>query len=134
MSFKVFLEQDEFVAFITEEFNNPTAQKWSAGKDDVLTTWERIRPDTPIFMQPVKDNSKSIEKSSYGEDGIRITGSWNFIASILSRIKDLLQFEDENTKLRLSFKGIENTMAGQQAFAFYINRENRKKRQQTPGL
>lgn len=134
MSFKEYLESEEFIQFITEDFNNNPAHKWSAGKDDVLTTWKQIQPNTPIVMQPVRDNSKSIEKSSYGEDGIRITGSWSFIAGVLSRLKDLLQFEEENTKLRLSFKGIENTMAGQKAYAFYINRENRKRRKQTPQL
>lgn len=134
MSFKAFLESEEFVRFITENFANQPVNKWSAGKDEVLDTWTQIRPDTPIFMQPLQDvDTKAIEKSSYGEDGIRITGSWSFIASVLSRLKDLLQFENEETKLRLVFKGVgAPNPNGQQSFAFYINRENRKKRKQAP--
>ena len=77
---------------------------------------------------------KSLEKSSYGEDGVRITGSWSFIASILSRLKDLLQFENPKTKLRLSFKGVDNQQ-GKQSFAFYSNLETRKpKKPKAPKL
>ena len=50
--------------------------------------WLRENADTPIYMTPIAKTG-IIGKKSYGEDGIRITGSWNFIASILGRIKDI---------------------------------------------
>ena len=127
MNFKDYFHNQAFVDFLIEEFDQKKKQKWSAGKDEILQAWQQVRPNTPIYISPIppKMGERSLEKSSYGEDGVRITGSWSFIASILSRLKDLLQFENPKTKLRLSFKGVDSQQ-GKQSFAFYINLETRK--------
>jgi hypothetical protein len=79
-------------------------------------------------MQPLSNAETGVEKSSFGEDGIRVTGSWQFIASVLSRLKSLLDYENENTRLRLVFHGVDkDRMANpaRQSFVFYIHLQNR---------
>lgn len=138
-SFKDFVTQELFVEFATQSFdggaehmaaNGINPQKlWSASKDEILDIWKKLRPDTPIYLTPMDDNDQGGDKgSSYGEDGIRITGSWAFIGSILGRLKELLQYENPQSKLRLVFRGIDSTRLAnpeKQAYAFYVNLERR---------
>jgi len=44
------------------------------------------------------------EGSTYAEDGVRITGSKAFVDSVLSRLKDLLRYEGEETRLQVVYK------------------------------
>ena len=70
-------------------------------KAEILEHWRRLRGNQPITMRPVPYKH---EGSTYDQDGIRITGSKQFIDSILSRIKDLLDHENDNTRLQLVYK------------------------------
>lgn len=142
-SFRVFVEQTEFVDFILNEFNGvPSSQAtnqhsnpfqtqnkpWSAKKPEIMNMWRNLRNDTPITMTPIMDNPTGGEHSSYGEDGIRITGSWFFISSVLGRIKDILNYENPQHKLRLIFRGIDKTRDSRpdrQSYVFYVNLEKR---------
>ena len=128
MEFREFLENHEFVEFVINEFDaNPVqAKPWSAKKAEILQLWRNLRSDTPIYMTPIAKTG-IIGKKSYGEDGIRITGSWNFIVSILGRIKDILNYESPNTKLRLIFRGVDRLHgdASKNSFVFYVNSEPR---------
>jgi hypothetical protein len=134
-SFREFFEQQEFVEFAQQAVESGEAagvphQSWSAKKAEVLDIWKKLRPDLPIYIQPMKDgNDGGPSKSSYGEDGIRITGTWPFIASVLSRLKDILPYENDNTKLKLVFRGIDGnkSVPNRQTFAFYLNLQNRSK-------
>lgn len=142
-SFKHFINQELFVEFATDSFDqgnvdymqagSPSQKPWSATKDEILDMWQKLRPDTPIYLTPMDDSDSPTvgggEHSSYGEDGIRITGSWAFISSVLGRLKELIQYENPQSKLRLVFRGIDsNRMArpDRQSFAFYVNLERRK--------
>lgn len=115
------------------EFNRETPtnpQKvWSAKKSEIMQMWKNVRPDLPIIIQPLSDSpAGGTEKSTYGEDGIRITGSWQFISSVLGRLKDVLNYENPHTKLKLVFRGIDNSsLATRQSYVFYVNVENRKR-------
>jgi len=127
-TFKEFLERD-FVGFVLNEFDQQQAPQvktkvWSAKKDEILRMWKTLRGDVPIMISPV---SKMGDGQSYGEDGIRITGSWQFISSILGRLKEILVYENPQTKLRLSFRGVDSRGArpDRQSYVFYINLENR---------
>ncbi len=42
--------------------------------------------------------------STYDQDGIRITGSRAFIDAVLSRLTDLLAFENGRTRLQVSYQ------------------------------
>ncbi len=138
-SFKSFVEDSIFIETVLNEFNgssiapshNAAQQKpWSAKKPEILQMWRNLRPDVPIIIQPVADNAITATNSSYSEDGIRITGSWQFISSVLARIKEILGYENQQTKLRLVFRGIDkkNARPDRQSFAFYVNLENRARK------
>lgn len=64
-----------------------------------MKVWKDLepRPLTPR-MVPYKHTGSTID-----EDGIRITGSLEFIEAVTSRLKDLLKFEnDAATRLQIS--------------------------------
>lgn len=151
-SFKAFVEQQEFVDYILNEFNGVPSQAvmpsqqgtpqqataiqpaqkekpWSAKKDEILQMWRTMRADTPIIMTPIVDNpNKGEEHSTYGEDGIRITGSWYFISSVMARLKEIIGYENPQNKLRLIFRGIDkskNPRMDRQSYVFYANLEKR---------
>jgi hypothetical protein len=152
-SFKAFFEQQEFVEQVLNEFNGvPSAsaqpmqghqpmqgnaavqpvqhvKPWSAKKDEILQMWRNMRADTPIIMTPIADKIPGEkEHSTYGEDGIRITGSWNFISAVLARLKEIVGYENPQHKLRLIFRGIDPAKSGRadrQSYVFYANLEGR---------
>lgn len=143
-SFKSFIEQADFVDSVLNEFNasapslqaDPSTHKtWSAKKPEILQMWRNLRPDTPIIIQPMADTPSLTHKSSYSEDGIRITGSYQFISSIMARLKEIIGYENPQTKLRLVFRGIDKKDArpDRQSFVFYVNLESRA-RQKPPKL
>lgn len=138
-AFREFCEQTEFVEFVMSHFNetapslqahptSPTHQKvWSAKKPEILQMWQNLRPNTPIIITPVSEDPNHPE-SNYGEDGIRITGTWAFISSVLGRLKEILAYENPQTKLRLIFRGVDASRVAQpnrQSFVFYLNLERR---------
>ena len=132
MSFKSFVQDQLFVEFAQQAFDGGGTKKktHSATKDEIIGVWKQIKPDTPIYITPMDDTYNAPgDHSTYGEDGVRITGSWPFIASVLGRLKDLLAFESPQTKLRLIFRNIHadsKATTQRQAYAFYINLERHK--------
>lgn len=75
---------------------------WKAKKKEILSFWSTLAPSTPIVpARPIPDNHQG---STYTYDGIRVTGSRQFVNSIISRIKDILNYEGENTKLEVIYK------------------------------
>ena len=128
VSFKEFMKQQEFVDFIIEHFEKSPQKPWSATKDQILQMWQNMRPDTPINITPINTNDPNRDTKTYGEDGVRITGTWNFIASVMGRLKDLMVFENPKTKLRLIFRGVDSTRDARpdrQSYVFYANLEQR---------
>ncbi len=125
MRFKQFVEDDVVVRLVEQAFDLGV-RKPKPKRETILDTWRQIKPDLPIYITPIQDTPSSPgDNSTYGEDGVRITGSWAFIASILGRIKDLLAYENPQTKLRLMFRGVNRgkATADRQAYAFYVNLE-----------
>lgn len=100
---------------------------WSAKKDQIFDIWKTLHPEQPIVMTPMS-KGMGTGKRSYGEDGIRITGTWDYILSIIARLKDLMSYENNQQRLRLIFKGIDpskNPHPNVPVYVFYINLENR---------
>jgi hypothetical protein len=150
-SFKEFAEHTQQVELILNEFNSaPSLQSqpqekmkmWSAKKPEIMQMWQNLRADTPIVIAPMSDNGTQADHSSYGEDGIRITGSWYFITSMLSRLKEILVHENPQSKLRLILRAVDPSRASnpqKQSYVFYCNLEKRShgkpgrpKKNQTP--
>jgi hypothetical protein len=144
-SFKSFLENHRFVDMILNEFNGGTPSSysgsfvyggankkiWSAKKAEIIQMWKGLKSDSPIIIQPMIEKPEGVEKSSYGEDGVRITGSFQFITAVLSRLKEIISYENPDTKLRLVFRGVDSdrqVRPDRQSFVFYINLERRSKK------
>jgi len=143
-SFKCFFENSYFIDNVLNEFNTlqknmqaqqtlnqPQNKVWSAKKAEVLRMWRNLKEDLPIILTPMIEKPEGVERSSYGEDGVRITGSFPFIMSVLARLKQIISFENQNTKLRLIFRGVDKSKdvrPDRQTFVFYINLENRGKK------
>jgi hypothetical protein len=139
MSFKDFVNQQIFIEFAEQAFESGTSHKTrSASKAEIMDIWQKLRPDTPIYIMPMDDTfNLPGDHSTYGEDGVRITGSWPFIASILGRLKELMTYENPQTKLKLVFRGIKadnKASAERQSYAFYVNAERRKPKTIKPKL
>ena len=133
LSFRDFLEEQEFVEFVINEFDGTAtlqtgSKPWSAKKPEILQLWQKLRPDQPIYMTPMTKKLTG-GNQSYGEDGVRITGSWNFISAIMGRIKEIMAYENPNSKLRLVFRGVDKAKGdpNKVSYVFYVNMENRAK-------
>lgn len=142
-SFRVFLEESDQAERMVGDVNagtSPQQPVWSAKKSEILQMWRNLRPDQAIIVTPMSDSGVGQEgRHSYGEDGIRITGSWPFISSVLGRLKDLMSYENSQTKMRLIMRGVDkskNPRSDRNPFVFYFNLENRgsgKHQPPTPG-
>jgi hypothetical protein len=113
-------------------FTNTSAEKtseiktkWKASKKEILTYWRTLRGDSPIRMNPIPYLHKG---STYGEDGIRINGSPVFIASVIGRLKDILNYESPTTKLAVSYRQAESKKMEKNSYVFYISARERGKK------
>jgi hypothetical protein len=70
-------------------------------KKPFLKHWAKLKPNQKLIPKPVP---YAHEGSTYAEDGIRITGSKAFVDSVLSRLKDLLAYESDETRLQVVHK------------------------------
>ena len=69
-------------------------------KAEFIQHWEAIEPGQPINIGAIPYKHTG---STFDEDGIRALGSAEFIDQVLSRIKDLLQYENGSTRLAISY-------------------------------
>lgn len=101
-----------------------TKKSWSGRKQEIIDFWKAV-PQMPLLVDPIPSSHKG---STFGEDGIRITGSPNYIYSVLARLKDFLPLESESTKLQLLFKEsdrINPNRPNKKSYAFYIQVKQR---------
>jgi hypothetical protein len=97
MNFKDWMEQQNNWGIPSQP-----QKPWKASKQEILDYWNTLPPKSPLIG--VRFIPAQHEGSTYGYDSIRISGSGTFINGILSRLKDLLPFEGEETKLQLIYK------------------------------
>ena len=69
-------------------------------KAEILAHWAKLPPNQEVKPEPVPYKHKG---STYDECGIRITGTREFIDSVLSRLKDLLPYEGGETRLQVVY-------------------------------
>jgi len=105
----------------------PQTKKWKATKADVLEFWKRTRPDAPIMMTPIPYEHKG---STYQKDGVRVTGSKEFIASTIARLKEFIAYENPETKLMLVYRETQPAInPGDHAtYVFYLQTKQRGKK------
>jgi len=90
MDFKNFMEGKKDAGF-------------KASKEDIVKMWQNLQV-SPIQATPIPLGHKG---TRYNQDGVRITGTYPFINSVLSHLKDLLRFElSPNTKLDIEYRQI----------------------------
>ncbi len=70
-------------------------------KAEFIRHWHGIEANRPIRPRPVPYKH---EGSTYEMDGIRVTGSADFVDSVLSRLKDLIACENGRTRLQVSYQ------------------------------
>ena len=70
-------------------------------KSETLARWRGLADDQNplVFMEPIPYRAGG---SKYGTCGVRIDGSPQFVDSVLSRLKPLLDGENQVTRLELS--------------------------------
>ena len=111
-----------------ESFNEWQKKKTVSTKQKLLTRWQSLNYQEHKYI-PM--NPKGLKGTSYDDDGVRITGTQEFIDSILVRIKDLLAIEQSNQlQLDVRFDTVKSKDPQkfmQQRFAMYINAKSKTK-------
>jgi hypothetical protein len=105
--------------------NKPVQKKWKATKDEIVQYWKALRPDMPIQITPIRYDH---DGTTYAEDGVRITGSREFIGSVLARLKEFINFENAQTKLQLVYRETDSpsqVYTAKTSFVFYIQTKER---------
>lgn len=69
-------------------------------KEEIIERWKALDENQELAVTPV---SADISARRYVHDAIRLTGSKEFIDSILGRIKDLMDYESEAASLNLVY-------------------------------
>ena len=77
-------------------------------KKEVLKHWSALTPAN-LNPEPVAYKHKG---STIDEDGIRITGNFSFIESVMSKLKELLEFENGSTRLQIAFSELTDKNTG----------------------
>ena len=70
-------------------------------KAEIMAHWKSLIRPLELAPRPVPYRHQG---STYAEDGIRITGSRAFIDAVLSRLTELLAFENGQTRLHVSYQ------------------------------
>lgn len=86
-------------------------------KDEFINVWQNLQPIKQIKPQFVEYKHSG---STIDEDGIRITGNLEFIESVVSRLQDLLKFENnEATRLQISCSELTDKETGERMTGKY---------------
>lgn len=113
-----------FKNFITETFPQTAMPqkdlKSSYSKDEIVSHWNSLTKSNII---PITPKPRDHYGTSLDEDTIRVTGSKEFVDSIMVRLKELLQFETQDTQLDLKYQASKYEHAGGMVpnFHFYYS-------------
>ena len=85
------------------DYNEP--KLWKARRAEIIRFWQNLVPDMPIQAHPVEEGHRG---TRFRKDGIRVTGTSEFINTTLSHLKDFLRYEtDPRSKLDVEYRQIE---------------------------
>ena len=73
-------------------------------KSAALSHWRNLAPAQPLKPEPIAYKHQG---TTFGADGIRIEGRQEFVNAVLSRLHDLLQCENTETRLALNYQQVE---------------------------
>lgn len=98
-------------------------QSHDTKRGHMLDYWRSLRNNTPIYMEPIPKDHVGSNKA---EDTVRVSGSAKFIAGIMSRLKDLIILDNQQTKLDIDFlKSKIVKRSGEETFILYIHSQKR---------
>jgi hypothetical protein len=126
-----------FRQFVQQPPAQPGYKPWSMDKQEIIRYWQTLRDDRPIQFAPLQPGQTG---STFGQDGIRISGSRPFIDSVLGRLKDAMRYEGPNTTLSLVYRQVpgkhQQAVAGPPGYVFYAHVKQRSDGQtdKTPGI
>lgn len=109
---------------ITHDYK-PKIKPWKAKKSQILTFWKALAPNIPLQLQPIESIHKG---STLQQDTIRLTGTKEFITTVLSRLKDFVIYENPDTKLVLDYRQNQKSLkpGEKNSYLFYVNVRKRK--------
>ena len=90
---------------------------WHMTKPQIYDFWRRLPPSMPLAMSPIPYDHKG---STFDQDGIRITGSQAFIASVISRFKDVNEMKSPRMHVDPVYRQISKDELQKPTFVFYI--------------
>jgi hypothetical protein len=132
-SFREYLQEQQAVNIPADQhWTGPqqagySPKPWKAQKSQVMEHWKTLRPGMPFGQ--VRAIPRDHKGPTYGFDGMRLTGSPQFIDSILSRLKDLLNLEGQETRLAVIYRQQVNNKTEQpvpDSFVFYLQIKDRR--------
>ena len=131
-SFREWLQEQNDIADVTPGDWTASQQiglskPWKAQKAQVVDHWQKLRPQQPFGQ--IRAIPREHKGPTYGFDGMRITGSPQFIDSVISRLKDLLNLESEETRLALIYRQQVNNKTEQpvpDSYVFYLQIKDRR--------
>lgn len=101
---------------------------WKSKKEDVIKFWHDLPPSIPIL--PIKIVPRYYKGPTYRFDGVRVTGSHQFINSIMARLKDMLPYESQRSRLHTAYRQQINKKTEEpvpNSFVFYVQIRDREK-------
>jgi hypothetical protein len=84
-------------------------------KSEFLKHWVTIPVNQKVIPTVIPYKHKG---TTFDEDGIRITGKLKFIDSVLSRLKDLLSYENGETRLQVMHQETKDKKTGRPTGSF----------------
>lgn len=113
MTFKEFVEQKKTL-------QTESVKSWSAKKDDIIKLWNSTNEKMPLSISPVPKGHKG---KRFDQDGVRITGSAQFINSILAKLKSFLFYNDHpSLSLDVKYRQVnKREVSDRSSFVCYIN-------------
>ena len=83
------------------------AEKPQLRKSSLLQTWRKMEPVDNLLsvMTPLPPKH---EGKTFGLDGVRIDGSKEFVFAVMSKLKDLIDGENQVTRLQLAMQNCDN--------------------------
>lgn len=76
-------------------------------KANLLQTWKDL-PNCENLLTNMQPLPPKHEGKTFGLDGIRIDGSKEFIFNVMSRLKDIIDGENQVTRLQLAMQNCDN--------------------------
>lgn len=126
MDFKSWLDKKSILEF--QDTTTPI-KKWSASKEEIIQFWKSLNPSLPINVNPTPASHKG---STFGQDGVRITGSPEFVSSVISKLKNFLDYESSGTKIVVSYRETQSPSQIERgnlkkSYVFYVQVKERVK-------